>query len=314
MDGPAPFVCPPAVPRHLRGGSRGLALVLPLGVQEPMRTDIHTHIFHPRIAGRAVEYLETYYHIHCQGTGTLVDLRQRAARAGMERCVVSCAATAPAQVIPVNRHAVEVQEHTPGVLALGTIHPGCADWEGQLHWLREHHIQGVKLHPDFQGFWLDDPRLEPILECAAALKLVCLFHIGDAKAPQESPSCPYKLAAILDKFPPLTVIAAHMGGYRQWEHAEKALIGRDVWLDTSSSADFLEPATLRRLLNAHDPGRLLFGSDYPLYDPLDALRLLQTRGGLDDARMERLLHNADKLLASVPHPTKDDAHVIPVSR
>ena len=70
---------------------------------------------------------------------------------------------------------------------------------------------------------------------------------------------------------------------------------------------------LRRLLNAHDSERLLFGSDYPLYDPLDALHLLQTSGGLDDARMERLLHNADKLLAPAPPPTKDNAHVIPVS-
>ncbi|MBR6976361.1 MAG: amidohydrolase family protein, partial [Ottowia sp.] len=174
-----------------------------------MRTDIHTHVFHPRIAGRAVEHLESYYHVHCQGVGTLDDLRLRAARAGVERCVVLCAATAPTQVIPINRLAVDVQEHTPGVLAFGTIHPGYADWERQLHWLREHHIQGVKLHPDFQGFWLDDPRLEPILECAAALKLVCLFHIGDAKEPRESLSCPYKLASILDKFPTLTVVAAH---------------------------------------------------------------------------------------------------------
>ena len=70
---------------------------------------------------------------------------------------------------------------------------------------------------------------------------------------------------------------------------------------------------LRRLINAHDSERLLFGSDYPLYDPLDALHSLQARSGLDDARMERLLHNADKLLAPVPNPTKDNAHAISVS-
>ena len=66
--------------------------------------------------------------------------------------------------------------------------------------------------------------------------------------PEQNPSCPYKLAALLDRFPRLRCVAAHLGGYRQWEHSLKALVGRDVWLDTSSCTPFIDPALLRKYI------------------------------------------------------------------
>ncbi len=262
-----------------------------------MFTDIHTHAFHPKRAHHAVAHLNETYQVHCVGEGTVEDLLVREKRSGIGRCVVLCAATTPGQVVPANDYAVSLQRAHPEIVAFGTIHPGSAAWESQLERLKAAGIRGLMLHPDFQHFRLDDPRLPPLFE-AAQDEFLFLFHIGDNVPPERNPSCPYKLAALLDRFPRLRCIAAHLGGYRQWEHSLKALVGRDVWLDTSSCTPFIDPALLREILRRHPQDRILFGSDYPLYDPGDALMRLQEMAGLSDAVLDRYCSNADALFGA----------------
>ena len=142
-----------------------------------MFTDIHTHAFHPKIARHAVEHLNEAYQLDCVGEGTIADLLLREKRSGIGRCVVLCAATTPGQVVPANDYAVTLQREHPEVTAFGTLHPGYEAWESQLERLKAAGIRGLKLHPDFQHFWLDDPRLLPMLE-AAQDDFFFLFHIG----------------------------------------------------------------------------------------------------------------------------------------
>lgn len=262
-----------------------------------MYTDIHTHAFHPKIARKAVEHLTASYGVVCAGEGTIEDLRTRERRAGMERCVVLCAATTAAQVIPANNYAISLQQEYPDILAFGTLHPDYQPWEQELTRLKRAGIQGLKLHPDFQQFRLDDPRLLPIIEVAQK-DFIFQIHIGDVLPPAQNPSCPYKAAALLDAFPHMRLIATHLGGYRQWEHALNVLAGRDVWLETSSSMPFISDALLHAILQRHPHDRLLFGSDYPLYDPGEARQAWQRRSGFSDSAMEALLENADNLLSS----------------
>ena len=207
-----------------------------------------------------------------------------------------CAATTPGQGVPANDYAVTLQREHPEVTAFGTLHPGYEAWESQLERLKAAGIRGLKLHPDFQHFWLDDPRLLPMFE-AAQDDFIFLFHIGDNVPPEKNPSCPYKLAALLDRFPRLRCIAGHLGGYHQWEHSLKALVGRDVWLDTSSCTPFIQPDLLKAILHKHPQDRILFGSDYPLYDPGDAMMHLQEKAELGDADLDRYCSNADALFA-----------------
>lgn len=260
-----------------------------------MLIDIHTHAFHPKIAHKAVEHLNDYYTVSCAGTGTVTDLLARQAKAGIERCVVLCAATQPAQVIPANNYAILLQKEYPNIIAFGTLHPAFTEWEKQLAHLKAAGIRGIKLHPDFQGFWLNDPRLLPMLEHAQD-DFVFEVHIGDYLPPDQNPSCPYKAAALLDAFPRLRLIAAHMGGYQHWSYALEALAGRDVWLETSSTTPFINPELLGKLLAKHPRERVLFGSDYPLYDPGDEAYRLQKMTGFSDTEMEEIMSNAQPLL------------------
>ena len=260
-----------------------------------MQIDIHTHAFPPAVASKVLTQLLDHYGIQGVGLGLVDDLLTRARTAGLDKVVVHSAATAAAQVIPANNFAISLQRDNPDVVAFGTLHPDYKDWETQLQRLKRHGIKGLKLHPEFQGFWLDDQRLHPIIE-AAQHDFIFMVHIGDRPAPKDNPSCPYKLATLLDNFPQAQFIGAHMGGYHQWQHALTALAGRNVYMDTSSTLDFIDDSTLHALFNKHDHERILFGSDYPLYDPATEMSKLQKRMQFSEGKMEQLLTNACKLL------------------
>ncbi len=250
--------------------------------------DIHTHAYHPKIAHRVVAQLEGHYGIPPVGTGELDDLLRRARKAGLDKVVVHGAATTPAQVIPANNWAIGLQRDNPDVYAFGTLHPGYEDFESELDRLEAAGIKGVKLHADFQGFRLDDPRLSPLFEAMSG-RFTVMFHVGDRLPPDENPSCPRKLAAILRDFPRLSAIAAHMGGYLHWEWALEYLAGKDVYLDTSSTLSFIDREILRAIFNRHPRERILFGSDYPLFDPAEERGNLQATLSLSDLALEQIL-------------------------
>ena len=261
----------------------------------PMYIDCHTHVFHPRIAQKAIQHLREYYGIDCRCQGTPEDLISRARKSGIGHCVALCAATSAAQVRPCNAYAVQLDKNYPEITAFGSIHPDCEDWKEQLDLLRKNGIRGIKLHPDFQGFRLDDPRLLPIFE-EAQDDFIFSIHIGDKKPPEINPSCPFKLAAILKAFPRLKVVAAHLGGYRHWQYSLEVIAGKDVWLDTSSCMQEIPQDILDAILKKHPRERLLFGTDYPIMDPGEELSMLRRRTGFHDAAIEELLSNGARLL------------------
>ena len=259
-----------------------------------MLYDVHTHAFHPKIAPRVLARLQDHYDIRPSGTGIVEHLILRARAAGLDRVVVHTAATAPAQVVPANNWAIGLQRTHDEVLAFGTLHPGFEGWEAEMDRLELACIPGLKIHADFQGFRLDDARLRPMFEAARG-RFVIMVHVGDRLPPDENPSCPMKLARILDDFPGLTVIGAHFGGWRHWRWSLEVLAGRRVYLDTSSSLPFLDDAMLLEFFRRHPARGILFGSDWPLYDPAEELERLRSRLGLTSREVEEMAARAGAL-------------------
>ncbi len=73
-----------------------------------------------------------------------------------------------------------------------------------------------------------------------------------------------------------------------------------MYIDTSSTLEFIDDATLEAIYRRHPRERILFGSDYPRFDPgVERIRLRE-RLGLTDADMELALTAAARLF-----PEKD---------
>jgi len=259
-----------------------------------MFIDIHTHAYHPKISDKVLAQLEDHYGIKPVGTGQIDDLIARAKKAGLDKVVVHNAATAAAQVVPANNWAIRIHRENPEVLSFGTLHPDYPDFERELDRLERNGIKGIKFHADFQGFRLDDHRLWPLFEALSG-RFMVMLHVGDNLPPAQNNSSPDKVAAIVRDFPGLTVIAAHLGGYLHWQYVLEHLLGKDVYIDTSSSLSFIDDDTLHRIFDGHPRERILFGSDYPLFDPGDEIGLLRRRLSLRDAELESLLSAATAL-------------------
>ena len=258
--------------------------------------DVHTHAFHPKIAAKAIVQLAGHYGANMPFPGLADDLLLRLDEAGIERAFVHSAATRADQVLPANQWAIQLQQANERFFGFGTMHPDFADFEQELDRLEALGIIGIKLHPDFQGFRLNDPQMDPIYECIAD-RFVVMMHVGDVHPPDQNPSSPGKVADVLERFPKLTVIAAHFGGYKQWQYVLDSLAGSRVFLDTSSSLEFIEQGLLEQIFNAFPRRQLLFGSDYPMWEPLAERNRLQQRLGLSEVEMEELLTNGNQLLA-----------------
>lgn len=256
--------------------------------------DVHTHAFHPKIAHKVTAQLQDHYGIPPVGNGTLEDLSERERKAGIDRFFLHTAATDPSQVIPANNWAIGLHERHPEIMAFGTMHTGFEEPEREFDRLERKGIRGIKFHPDFQGFRLDDPAFYRLMEMLDG-RFVLMVHVGDTLPPDENPSCPRKLAAVHKAFPKTRIIAAHLGGYLHWRYVPEYLCGQDIWLDTSSSLPFISDDELKDIFDHHPRERILFGSDYPLFDPSEAIHRLQTRLRLTDDQLEEHLSAGEAL-------------------
>lgn len=259
--------------------------------------DIHAHVFPVSLAEKAVDYLEAYYGFRWEGKGTSGDLLASLDGSSVRRAVIFSSATKPTQVRDVNDFLAKTQREVPGrFFAFGTLHPDYGDLGGELARIRELGLHGLKFHPDFQHFAIDDPRMLRIYEMVGDT-LPMLFHVGD---PASDLSAPRRLAAVLDAMPELRVVAAHCGGYRAWEEARRCLIGRDLWIDTSSTLPHLSVAEAAQIAREHGIDRVLFGSDYPAARHRRAIDDV-LKFGFTPEENEKIFHrNAERLLGLAP--------------
>ena len=242
-----------------------------------MIIDAHTHIFPDALAPRAMEVL-----VGNSGTtpftdGTCAGLRKSMRNGGVDISVVAPIATKPSQTRGINKWAVELCK-SDDLISLGTLHPMQENWQSEIDKLVANGIRGIKLHPDYQEFFVDEPEYVPVFRALADAKLIVLFHAGvDIGLPPPVHCTPDRLARLLDAVPDLTTIAAHMGGYKCWDEVERYLVGRNLYFDTSYSISGLGADRMAAIIKAHGPGRILFGTDSPWTDPaseIPAIRML----------------------------------------
>lgn len=231
--------------------------------------------------------------------GTVPALVESMRRAGVDASVLLPIATKPSQVESINRFAAQ-QNRKNGIYAFGSVHPDYPEWKDALRRIKETGLYGVKLHPDFQGHFIDEPCMVAILQEAGRLGLPVLVHGGmDVSFPDVHRCTPSRVARILPEIEGVTLIVAHLGGYRYLDDVEQYLVGQPVYLDTSFVLGRFDQGQILRILLAHDPNRILFGTDSPWDGQEEAiaqLKGLQLPAGLE----EKILSGNAKRLLSIP--------------
>lgn len=259
--------------------------------------DFHAHIFPDKIAEKAAMNIGKFYdNREMRWQGYLSQLIESGENAGIEKFVVQSVATTPGQVCSINNFISSEAKKSGGkVIGLAALHPDFEDLDAEIERIFELGLKGVKLHPDFQQFNIDDEKAMPIYEKIAG-RLPLLIHMGDFRTDY---SHPRRLANVLDTFPKLDVVAAHFGGWSVWDDAEKHLLSRRCWVDTSSTFQFIsDMQTCRQMANKWGADRIIFGTDYPMADCGDELELfLDVMRDYSEEDIDKMLHlNAKNLL------------------
>ena len=228
--------------------------------------DSHCHIYPEKIAAKAVESVERFYDglPREPWDGTAAELVRSGGAAGISRYVVFSVATSPKQVSSINRFiARSVQESGGCMTGLGAMHLESGDFDRDLDEIMALGLKGVKLHPDIQRFDADDPLAMAIYGRCAERGLPVCIHAGDRRYGYSNPD---RLARVLEAFPALTLVCAHLGGWSLWEEAARRLSPYpNALVDCSSSLYWLPPDAARRVIRLWGADRVLFGTDYPFW-------------------------------------------------
>ncbi|MBE0467767.1 MAG: amidohydrolase [Candidatus Desulforudis sp.] len=261
--------------------------------------DFHAHFFPDAVAEKVVEHLRDHYRIPVNHRGLKSEYLELRHQAGLLAAVFFTAATRPDQVRAANDWALV--NTGPDLIGFGTLHPHgpLAETEAEITRLRACGVRGVKFHPDFQEFYLDEDRALAVYE-RLKREFLIIVHVGDDEMPSKTNfTSPERLARVLDLVPGIRVVAAHMGGYRMWERSLHHLVGRPVYFDTSSTFNFLAEDRMRLMIQEHGTDRILLGSDYPFRNSAWEIERLRELG-LDRTAFEQITGgNARRLLAEL---------------
>ena len=238
--------------------------------------DMHCHIYPEKIAQKATKVIGEFYDIPMDcPEGSVTVLLESLQSAQIEQALVCSAATTPAQVCSINNFiAGAVKEHPETFIGFGTMHADFENIGDEIDRMIEMGIKGIKLHPDFQKFAIDDTRAMNIYEAAEG-RLPILFHMGDTRYDFSGPQ---KLAHVLKAFPKLKVIGAHFAGYSEWDNAVRYLADFDIMVDTSSTLGLTSSEKARELARIWGIDRMMFATDFPMWKHTEELERIKVLG------------------------------------
>lgn len=253
--------------------------------------DAHAHIFPDKIAEKAVESISGFYNIPMDcPVGNPHSLVNSGNRIGVTHYLVCSTATTEAQVVSINNFIIEECKKHPEFIGFGTLHPDFDDIENEIQRCIDAGLKGIKLHPDFQKFYIDEDKAFKIYEKLEG-RLPVLIHMGDSRYDY---SRPIRLENAVKSFPDLKVFAAHLGGYERWEEAMTCLYYPNIRFDTCSSLEFISPEFARDLIHGFGSDKVFFGTDFPMWNHEEELARFMRLGLSDDENRKILSENFKK--------------------
>ena len=233
--------------------------------------DAHSHIYPDKIARKASAAVGDFYTARMAApVASASALLEACAGSPITHHLVHSVATTPAQVETINDFIAEQCRAHDNFIGFATMHQDYEDMEGEIDRAIELGLRGVKIHPDTQKVNMDDPRLMCLYEIIEG-RLPIVIHTGDYRYDYSHPA---KLKKILRTFPNLVVDAAHFGGWSIFDYALEYLEDERCYVDTSSALEFLGPRRTVELVRAYGVERVMFGSDFPMWNPVNEYNML----------------------------------------
>ncbi|MDO8540511.1 MAG: amidohydrolase family protein [Opitutaceae bacterium] len=207
----------------------------------------------------------------------------------------------------------ECRKHGDGfLLPFGSVNPAWPGWEEDLRRCHEvHRMRGIRLHPSYQNFTLDDPQFAKLLEQATTRGLLVQIaleledsrvHHPIIRAPSVSP---IPLAAVLQKLPAARVQL--LDGSFAWQRTPQARLLLELPNLVYDISNLEGVGAVGRLIEGKHWNlagkvpieRLLFGSHAP-YFPVEATLLRMFESPFTREQMQTIMAaNARRILGQI---------------
>jgi predicted TIM-barrel fold metal-dependent hydrolase len=243
--------------------------------------DWHSHIWLPEHLGPewGRELDSHYTHVPSEH-GTPGEHRAAMDRAGVSHAVVLALTSRHLSVDVPNEFVAEYVATDPGrLVGFASVDPNDPDAPARLRYaVGDLGLRGVKLAPPYQDFHPHSDEAWAVYRAADALGAVVMFHQGAVSHRRGvlDHAQPLLLDRVAREFPELRIVIAHMG--QPWPHEVVPLLRKHPNVYADLSARCTRPWQLKGiLLAALDYGvqhKLLFGSDFPTFDPGEHARAL----------------------------------------
>jgi len=256
--------------------------------------DFHTHIYPDSVAFKAADDVRAFYDGLGDETidGRVQTLLEHGDEAGITEFAVLPVATKPERTRHINEFIMKQTAVQPRFFGFGTVHAAMEGLMDEVAFIQQSGLRGIKIHPDYQLFGIDDERMFPVYEEIQG-KLPIVFHMGDLRYDYSHPA---RLRRVLKQFPKLQAVAAHFGGYQMRDIARQELTDTDCLFDTSSSLMFMEQGMAEEFIRHYGAERFLYGSDFPMWNPACELKRFLALDLTDDEKEQIAYRTAAQLL------------------
>jgi predicted TIM-barrel fold metal-dependent hydrolase len=263
---------------------------------DQLRIDSHLHLYPTKAAGRREkeayelwEYGPKHDVVLSPLAGDMDDAQTAMADAGYAHAVVanlfavalldedlrSADLAAQAEhLMASNRWACDVTAGTGGFSVFVAADPTVLGGEAGAAHLRDmvenRGARGVKIHPAVQRFMPGEPEMFPIYQTCVDLGIPVLSHSGSTRH-DPAYAEPNAFASVLQRFPELNLVLAHLGGgawhqtagfAEAFPQASFDLCEIIAWTGAPNAPSSMELAQL--ILNV-GPERVMMGTDFPWY-------------------------------------------------
>ncbi len=258
-----------------------------------MIIDFHTHCFPEKIAERAIKTLSHNSGMLPNTDGTIDGLIKCMDEDNVDISVVLNIATNEKQQTSVNNFAYSLKSER--IIPFGSVHPDSPDALDELERIKELGLKGVKFHPEYQNFYVDDEKMKPVYKKISELGLITLFHAGEDIGYRPPYHCPpERIEKALSWFS-APVVLAHLGGLGSSEEVLKKLCGKELYLDMAFSYGTISKPIVSDIIEKHGTDKILFGSDCPWDRPAWEQVLVESLE-LTDIEKEKIYYKNAKAL------------------
>lgn len=187
------------------------------------------------------------------------------------------------------------------LIPIGSVNPELPGWKNDLRTCIEtHKMPGIRLHPNYHGYTLQDSRLGQVLELAAASNLLVQIAVTMEDIRTQHPmilTADVDLAPLPQLMEKIPEAKVQILNWRPRASMISSLAKTPGLYFDTARADATDGVS--KLIRSLPPGRVMFGSHAPFLIPEAALiRVAEAR--LNDSELSAVLRSSAEKSLSIP--------------